>query len=125
MSLARTSATVTESAQSIRGDQTSFFSQGKAVERTTGNQGRLSEGEIVFPREDTNWLSNTKWSALRTYLKVTLYRLSMLYLGIYVHICVYMYNICISSIYYIYLSIYPSIYLSIDTVMLSAIMIMD
>lgn len=37
MSLARTSATVTESAQSIRGDWTSFFSLGKAVERTTGN----------------------------------------------------------------------------------------
>lgn len=31
-------------------------------------------GEIVFPREEhTSWLSNTEWSALKTYI-VTLYR---------------------------------------------------
>lgn len=35
----------------------------------------LRVGERVFPREKhTNWLSNTKLSALKTYMQITLYR---------------------------------------------------
>lgn len=43
--------------------------------------------EIVFLGEDnTNWLSHTKWSVLKTYILGTLYRLSGLYLGMDIHI---------------------------------------
>lgn len=34
----------------------------------------------------TNWLSNTKFSALGTFIRVTLYKLSRLYLRIYMYI---------------------------------------
>ena len=50
-------------------------------------------GKIVFPRENkTNWLSNTEWSSLKTYIQVTLYRLNRLYLIL----CKYM-QICIEN----------------------------
>lgn len=54
---------------------------------TTGNEGRLRMGEIVFCREEhTNWFPNPKCSALRNmYTQVTLYRPSRLYLGKYVY----------------------------------------
>ena len=50
----------------------------------------LRRGEIAFAKkEHTNWLSNTEWSALKTNLGVTLYRLNSYtekkYL--YTHIC--------------------------------------
>jgi hypothetical protein len=39
-------------------------------------------------KEHTNWLPNTKWSALKTYTQV-IYRLSWLYLGrTHAHMCV-------------------------------------
>ena len=39
--------------------------------------------EIVFTKEkNTNQLSNTNWLALKTYIKVTLFRLNKIYLGI-------------------------------------------
>lgn len=42
---------------------------------------------IVFSREEhNNWLSNTKWAALKTCIRVTLFRLRRLYLGIYTYI---------------------------------------
>jgi hypothetical protein len=47
-------------------------------------------GEIVFPREEhINWLSHTKWSALKIHKQATLSSLSRLYLlsmYIYIHI---------------------------------------
>lgn len=37
------------------------------TQRTTGSKGMLKGAEIVFSREEqTNWLSNTEWLALRT-----------------------------------------------------------
>jgi hypothetical protein len=43
-------------------------------------------GEIVFSKEEhINWLSNAKWSVLKTFMQVAGYRLSWLYLGIYIH----------------------------------------
>jgi hypothetical protein len=51
---------------------------------------KAGSGRGVFPREEhTNWLSNAKWSTLKRYLQVALYRLNRLYLGIYesIHIC--------------------------------------
>lgn len=46
----------------------------------------LREGEIIFFRgKHTNWLSTTKWSALRTYTQVISYRL-------YLCVCVYIYR---------------------------------
>lgn len=42
-----------------------------------------NRGETVFPREKhINWSSNTKWAILKTYVHVTIKRLSMLYLRI-------------------------------------------
>lgn len=50
-------------------------------QRTTGKKGMLLAGKIVFYREEhTNWLSNTKWLALRRYIQATSYRLNRLYL---------------------------------------------
>jgi hypothetical protein len=47
-------------------------------------------GEIIFPRrEHTNWLSNSKWQYLKSFMQVTLYRLSRLYLEI--NICIHTY----------------------------------
>lgn len=49
----------------------------------TANQGKLRAGGIVLSRgEHTRWLSNPKWSALKTHTSVTVYRWSRLYLGI-------------------------------------------
>ena len=43
-----------------------------------------------FPREEhNNWLSNTKWSALKIHIHVTLYRLVMFY----PYVCVFMYYV--------------------------------
>ena len=40
----------------------------------------LKAEEIVSPTEEySNWLSNAKWSALKTQIQVTLYGLSGLY----------------------------------------------
>jgi hypothetical protein len=57
----------------------------KPTQRTRGNKGMLQVGEIAFPKEErTNWLSNTnKWSTLKIYIPVTLYRHRMLHLLIY------------------------------------------
>lgn len=47
---------------------------------------------IVIPSEEnTICLSNFKWSVLKTYIEITLYRLNRLYSGMYKHtlICVY------------------------------------
>lgn len=50
-----------------------------------------TEGEIVFPREElTNWLYNTKWSLLKKYGQVTLYRLGCTQTSR---------NICLANIY--------------------------
>jgi hypothetical protein len=39
-------------------------------------QGMLGGGEVVYLREKhIGWLSNTNWSALKTYTQVILYRL--------------------------------------------------
>lgn len=47
----------------------------------------MSKGEIIFPRkESTNWLSSTKWLALKTRIHVILFRLRILYLGIHMYI---------------------------------------
>jgi hypothetical protein len=44
----------------------------------------LSLREIVFPeKEHTNWLFSTKEPTLKTYIQITLYRLSRIYLGLY------------------------------------------
>lgn len=40
--------------------------------------------ERAFPRRGTNWLSNTKWSTLKTYNWITLYRLTRFYIFVYV-----------------------------------------
>jgi hypothetical protein len=50
-------------------------------------------GKIVFPRENkTNWLSNTEWSSLKTYMQV-IYRLTRLYLCIRnISVCAYTYK---------------------------------
>ena len=48
---------------------------------TQGTTGMLRVGEIILPRgEHTNWLSNTKWSVLKTYTKVTLHWVRRLHL---------------------------------------------
>lgn len=45
----------------------------------------LKVWEIEFPREELiNLLSNIKWSALNIYIQVTLHRLGMLYLRLYI-----------------------------------------
>lgn len=50
----------------------------------------LKAEETVYPREEhTTWLFNTKWSALKTHIQVTLYRLSRLYVGIDINISIY------------------------------------
>lgn len=46
-------------------------------------------GETVVPMEEhTNWLSNTKWSVMKTYIQGTLYRLRRLCKE---YTCIYMY----------------------------------
>lgn len=57
----------------------------------------LRAGETASPREEqTNyWLFNTKWSALKTYMQVTIYRPSRLvyiFRNSYVHTYTYMYT---------------------------------
>jgi hypothetical protein len=53
------------------------------AQRSTGDQEMLRPGEIAFLRKKhTNWISNTKWSILKTYIVVKLYRLITLYLNI-------------------------------------------
>lgn len=43
--------------------------------KTTGNYRMLREGEIVLSREKhTSWFSNTKWSALKTYVSSVIER---------------------------------------------------
>lgn len=50
----------------------------------------LRAGELVCPRqEQTNWLFSTQWSALKTHIQVTSYRLNWLYF------LAWEYNICI------------------------------
>ena len=50
------------------------------------NLGILRPGEIVFYREEhTNWLANTKWLALKTYMQWTLCRL---YICIYIQLLI-------------------------------------
>lgn len=47
--------------------------------------------EVAFPKEEhSNWLFGAKWSALKIYIQVTLYRLNQLDLRIYmyIHICI-------------------------------------
>lgn len=42
------------------------------TQRTIGNKRMLRVGGTVFPREeDSNWLSNGKWSTLKTNIEVT------------------------------------------------------
>lgn len=42
----------------------------------------LTDGTIVFPRKgSSNWLSNTKHTALNIHMQVTLHRLSIYVLG--------------------------------------------
>lgn len=55
-------------------------------QRPTGKWGMLRTEEIrVFPKaEHTKGLSQTKWSALKTYEPVTLYRVSKLYVQAYI-----------------------------------------
>lgn len=62
-------------------------------------------GEIAFPREEhTDWLFNTKLSALNTHIKVTLYRPDRL---LYIHqFRNYTYTIHI----YIYIGTYTYMY---------------
>lgn len=56
-----------------------------------GNQGKLGAGLPVFPTEKhVNWLSGAKWSALKTYIQVTLLEPNWGNLGIYVYIQVCM-----------------------------------
>lgn len=58
-----------------------------STQSTAGKQGMLGVGEVVFIREEhTDWLSNTKWSILKTCIQVTLYRQNKLYLRI-IYIC--------------------------------------
>lgn len=51
--------------------------------------------EVVFPREGhTNWLSNAKWSAWKTSIQVTLFRVKQVvsrYLGIYMYVLMHIY----------------------------------
>lgn len=50
---------------------------------------RLRAGEIVIPREErTSCLSDMKWAALKTHIRLTLNRRSRLYLCMYMNICV-------------------------------------
>lgn len=59
-------------------------------QRTTGTQGMLGEREMVFPREKhSNQFLDTKCSAQKTDIQVTVYRLSSLYLCIYEYIHTY------------------------------------
>lgn len=61
--------------------------------RTSRQLRNAENGRKSLPRkEHTNWLPSIKWSALKTYTKVTLYRkcIMHLYLGIFcmnIHIC--------------------------------------
>lgn len=46
---------------------------------TTSDYCIVRTREIVFSKEEyTNWLSKTKWSALKMYMCVTLYRMDSL-----------------------------------------------
>jgi hypothetical protein len=53
------------------------------TQKTTGNQGMLRVGEIVFSQGRAIGYPVTKCSALKSNIRLTLYRLSKLYLGIY------------------------------------------
>lgn len=57
------------------------------------NWGMLGAGEIISPRkEHTNLLFNTKWSALKTQILLTLYGLSILFTIMNVYTQTYMYT---------------------------------
>lgn len=57
------------------------------TKRTLGNGVKLGVEEVVFPRKDhTSWCV---WSALNTYIQIAVYRLSRLYLQVYVYIHIY------------------------------------
>lgn len=52
---------------------------------------KLGAGEVTLPKEEhASELCGVKRSALKTYVRVTLYRFNRLYLGIYVHINTHM-----------------------------------
>lgn len=54
---------------------------------------KVDKKKILCPlKENISWLSNTKWSALKTYIQVILYILNLLYLRIYRYICVTIFN---------------------------------
>lgn len=61
------------------------------------NNAREGTTSLSQEKNYTNLLSSTKWAALNTYIKVTLYRLSMLHLFIQGYICV-TYIHCITTI---------------------------
>lgn len=68
----------------------------------------LRIGGTVFLKEGhINWLSNNKFSALKTYIQVTMFRLSRLHLGTHTHKC---------SCIYIYIHIYVCIYMHVITI---------
>lgn len=49
------------------------------MQRIPGNKKVLRVTELIICRKDhTNWLSNVKWSVMRKYIHVTLYRLGSL-----------------------------------------------
>lgn len=53
------------------------------TQRTAGHRGKIWMKGVALPRkEHTHWLSSTKWSALKTYIQVTLYAFDRLYWGI-------------------------------------------
>lgn len=55
--------------------------------------GMLGAGEIISPRkEHTNWLFNPKWSALKTHIQLTLYRLNILFTIMNVYTQTFMYT---------------------------------
>jgi len=61
--------------------------------------------ETVYLREEqTNWLSSMKWSALKTYIQVALYRLN----SIYVYICISI-DVHMLYMFIIYICIYITI----------------
>jgi hypothetical protein len=56
------------------------------TQRIVANRGELGIREVVFPKEEHT--TSAKWSSLKTYIPVTLYRLNRLYLQV---ICIYLY----------------------------------
>jgi hypothetical protein len=55
---------------------------------STTNAGMLGAGEIVSPGEKhTKWLSSAQWSALKTYMQITLYTKQGMYRNVCVCVC--------------------------------------